>query len=292
MTPFSRVALVAKYKHDRAVGEAARQLAAQLAADGARVEIETGLARLSRMEAGRDGVAATLPLAEIGGDALAAVIGGDGTFIRVARELAPRGVSLVGVNLGYLGFLTDIPLARMIPTVREVARGRHNPESRMMLEVRVVRDGRQIVSTCAINDIVVSRGEAGVLLNMEILVGRAYALSMRADGLIVSTPTGSTAYAMSAGGPIIEPALDSVLLAPLAPHSLTQRPIALAPEKPVAVKLTKARRARLHIDGQEDIKLKEGDCVTARRHPKRMRVCHPRNYDYFETLRRKLGWGG
>ena len=238
MTPFSRVALVAKYKHDRAVGEAARQLAAQLAADGARVEIETGLARLSRMEAGRDGVAATLPLAEIGGDALAAVIGGDGTFIRVARELAPRGVSLVGVNLGYLGFLTDIPLARMIPTVREVARGRHNPESRMMLEVRVVRDGRQIVSTCAINDIVVSRGEAGVLLNMEILVGRAYALSMRADGLIVSTPTGSTAYAMSAGGPIIEPALGQRLA--------RAARAAFAHAAPDRARARKARRRQTH----------------------------------------------
>ena len=223
---------------------------------------------------------------------LAAVFGGDGAFIAAARRLAPLGLPLFGINLGTLGFLTDLSPRNMRAGARSIVAGKYREESRMMLGVHVRRGTRtEKKDGIAVNDLVISRGHGGRLVALSVFISRQFAFALRADGLILSTPTGSTAYNLAAGGPIVEPELDAFSLAPLCPHALAHRPLLVGGEREIAVRVDAAPEAYLHIDGQEDIALRRGDLIVARRHPKRLLVRHPPGHDYFETLRRKLRWG-
>jgi NAD+ kinase len=223
---------------------------------------------------------------------LAIVLGGDGTMLSIARRLAPAQVPLIGVNLGRLGFLTDIPLARMEPSVIDMIDGRYVEERRSMIAARIERAGEagQVDDALGLNDVVVNRGALGSLIEYAIEIDGRFVFAMRADGVIVATPTGSTAYALSAGGPILAPEVPAFALVPVAPHALTHRPIAVPDSATIAITVQHGRDASVHCDGQAHLELGEGDRVVLRRAPHQARFLHPDGYDYFAMLRQKLHW--
>ena len=234
---------------------------------------------------------ATHPVEELGSRVdLAIVVGGDGTLISSARLMAPHGVPLVGVNLGRLGFLTDIQADRIGPSIESILDGEYFSESRMLLEGSVMRGGRKVFATVAMNDIVVSRGAAGSMIEFSVNVDGEFIYALRGDGLIVATPTGSTAYALSAGGPILHPALDALALVPINPHTLSNRPVAIRSESRVEIMLIRGEDARANFDVQSHHTLELGDIVSVVAAPKPAILLHPPNYRYFSMLRNKLHW--
>jgi NAD+ kinase len=223
---------------------------------------------------------------------LAIVLGGDGTMLSIARRLAPAEVPLIGVNLGRLGFLTDIPLSRMEPAVIEMLDGHYAEERRSLIAARIERAGAagHVEHALGLNDVVVNRGALGSLIEYAIEIDGRFLFAMRADGVIVATPTGSTAYALSAGGPILAPEVPAFALVPVAPHALTHRPIAVPDTASIAITVQHGRDASVHCDGQAHFELGEGDRVVLERAPYRARFLHPSGYDYFAMLRQKLHW--
>jgi NAD+ kinase len=221
---------------------------------------------------------------------LAIVMGGDGTMLSVARRLAPHAVPLIGVNLGRLGFLTDIPLARMEPTLDAMLDGRYTEEHRSLLAVTVIRRDGSEQHAPALNELVVNRGGLGTMIECAVEIDGRFVYAMRADGVIVATPTGSTAYALSTGGPIIAPEVPAFALVPIAPHALTHRPIAVPDRATIDVTVTRGRDAAVHCDGQAHFELAEGERVRAQRAPHTARFLHPEYHDYFAMLREKLHW--
>jgi len=223
---------------------------------------------------------------------LAVVLGGDGTMLSIARRLAPADVPLIGVNLGRLGFLTDIPLARMELAVIDTVEGRYAEDRRSLIAARIERagDAQRVEHSLGLNDVVVNRGSLGSLIEYAIEIDGRFVFAMRADGVIVATPTGSTAYALSAGGPIMAPAVPAFALVPVAPHALTHRPIAVPDTASIAITVQHGRDASVHCDGQAHFELGEGDRVVLERAPYQARFLHPEGYDYFAMLRQKLHW--
>ncbi len=221
---------------------------------------------------------------------LAVIVGGDGTLISCARLMAERGVPLVGVNLGRLGFLTDIPADSLESAIESVLDGEFIPESRALLAGAVRREGRTLFSALAMNDVVVSRGAVGSMIEFAVTVDGEFIYSLRADGLIVATPTGSTAYALSAGGPILHPALQAIALVPISPHTLSNRPVAIRGTSKVEITLVRGADSRVNFDVQAHFQLEPGDVVTVSAAPKSATLLHPRGYRYFSMLRQKLRW--
>ena len=219
---------------------------------------------------------------------LAIVLGGDGTFISVARQLAPYNVPIVGVNLGRLGFLTDLTLLNLTESLPQLLAGQYREERRVLLSVvsSLANAGQHL----AVNDVVVNRGGATSLVDLEISLNDRFAYGFRADGVIVATPTGSTAYALSAGGPIMAPFVNAFTIVPIAPHALTNRPIVVADDSVIRITVARAREALASIDGHHVIPLTEGDSVEIKRAADSVRLWHPLDYDYYHTLREKLGW--
>jgi NAD+ kinase len=219
---------------------------------------------------------------------LAIVLGGDGTFISVARQLARHDVPIVGVNQGRLGFLTDLSLANLAESLPRLLAGEYREERRVLLSTTSsTADGAEYL---AVNDVVVNRGGATSLVDLEISLNDRFAYGFRADGVIVATPTGSTAYALSAGGPIMAPFVNAFTIVPIAPHALTNRPIVVADDSVIRITVARAREALASIDGHQVIPLNEGDSVVLRRAQDTVRLWHPLDYDYYHTLREKLGW--
>jgi NAD+ kinase len=283
---FPRVAVVGRYASPDLAAPLAH-LAHYLTAKGHAVVLEGGTARYAPLP----GYSTAAP--EDLGTAvdLAIVLGGDGTMLSIARRLAPFGVPLIGINQGRLGFLTDIPLARMEATLDAMLAGRHLEERRTLLAATVVRaNGDRDEEAFALNEVVVNRGSLGSMIECAIEIDGRFVYSMRADGIIVATPTGSTAYALSAGGPILDPQLASFLLVPVAPHALTHRPIAVSDAAHIAITVLRARDAGFHCDGQAYFPLSEGDRVELSRAPHAARFLHPEGHDYFAMLREKLHW--
>ncbi len=221
---------------------------------------------------------------------LAVVVGGDGTMLGFAREMARHGVPLLGINQGRLGFITDIPIERWREALAPVLAGDHEMESRAMLEGAVLRDGESIFSGLALNDVVVSRGGTAGMVELKVSVGEQFVANMRADGLIVASPTGSTAYSLSAGGPIMHPSIAGWLLAPIAPHTLSNRPIVLPDSGEVRLEIVAGRDASVSFDMQSLASLLHGDTITVRRSQHQVRFLHPKGWSYYATLRRKLRW--
>ena len=221
---------------------------------------------------------------------VAIVVGGDGTMLSIARRLAPFDVPLIGVNQGRLGFLTDIPLAAMAATLAPMLDGRYVEQRRTLLAVEIDRPDGLRDESLALNDVVVNRGSLGSMIECAVDIDDRFAYAMRADGIIVATPTGSTAYALSAGGPILAPQLASFLLVPVAPHALSHRPIAISDECKIAITVLQGRDAGVHCDGQGHFALAAGDRVTLRRAAFHARFLYPEGHDYFATLREKLNW--
>ena len=230
-------------------------------------------------------------LAQIGAEAeVAIVLGGDGTMLSIARDLAAHDVPLIGINFGRLGFITDIALHQMPEVLAPMLHGHYEADRRTLLESDVLHAGLTALRTHALNDVVISHGVTGGLIEFTVRVDGATMYTQRADGLILATPTGSTAYALSANGPILHPSLNGLVLVPVAPHTLSNRPIALPDDVEIEIELTEARDASAYFDMQSLSELQAGDIVRVRRSRHVATLLHPAGYNYFATLRQKLHW--
>jgi NAD+ kinase len=239
---------------------------------------------------GVPGVAA-MSAQEIGEQACAAiVVGGDGTMLGIARQLARYDVPLIGINQGRLGFMTDIPIERMVPALGEILKGAATAEKRSLLEGRVMREGRQIFCGVAFNDVVVARGAGAGMAELKVTVDGKFMYNQRSDGLIVATPTGSTAYAQSAGGPQMHPSLAGVVLVPIAPHALSNRPIVVPDSSEIVVEIVNGRDISVNFDMQTFASLQHGDEIVISRSPHTVTFLHPEGWSYYHTLREKLHW--
>ncbi|HEX6362972.1 MAG TPA: NAD kinase [Albitalea sp.] len=282
---FKTVAVVGK-SDAASLPDILEQLAAVLRARGITILMDPQTA-----QAARTAPDATLEIEAMPARAdLAVVVGGDGTLIGCARHMAEHGVPLVGVNVGRLGFLTDIPADGLASGLESVLEGEFTAEQRLLLAGSVRRGGRTMLSELAMNDVVVSRGALGTMIEFAVTVDGEFIYSLRADGLIVSTPTGSTAYALSVGGPILHPALPAIALVPISPHTLSNRPVVLRSGSKVEVTLVRGPDARANFDMQAHFALEANDVVAVSSSAKPATLLHPKGYRYFSMLRQKLRW--
>ena len=279
---FRKIALVGKIGSPE-IAASLRELAAFLKKRGCETLIEKETAQ----DIGERG----LDYAAIGAKAdLAVVIGGDGTLLAAARNLVRHHVPVVGVNLGRVGFMTDIGHRDMQEGIGAILEGKYRIKERTLLDAEILRGRESILRTLALNDAVVSKGAQGRLIEFELLLDGEFVYSLRADGMIVATPTGSTGYALSAQGPILHPAVPAFALVPLAPHTLSARPVSVSDKSVIEIHLKHAQEARAHFDGLALADLKDDDRVVLKRSADTVRFVHPPGYRYFATLREKLGW--
>jgi NAD+ kinase len=224
---------------------------------------------------------------------LAIVVGGDGTLLHIAREIASQNIPLAGINLGRLGFLVDIPREDMDEILREILNGNYQQEERILLHASLSRAGKVIHSAEALNDVVVSKGELARLIEFETLVDDTHVNTARADGIIVATPTGSTAYALSANGPILAPELEAIALVPICPHTLSFRPLVISSQSSVCIRMLDSGQDNCYLsfDGQSAVRMQDGDTVDIKMAEHRVKLLRPVNHSHYEVLRVKLGWG-
>jgi NAD+ kinase len=219
------------------------------------------------------------------------VLGGDGTLLSAARAVAPVHVPILGVNLGSLGFLTEVPLPELYPTLEAVDGKKCDVESRSMIHVRVLRDGQQLAEAHALNDIVVSKTTIARLTSFDIFINGAFVTHSRGDGLIIATPTGSTAYSLAAGGPVLMPQVEALVITPISPHSLSHRPLVIRDSVEIEILVQSATdEAFLSIDGQVGVPVAEGDRLVCRKSPYTTQLLRM-NKSFFDVLRTKLKWG-
>jgi NAD+ kinase len=211
-------------------------------------------------------------------------------MLGIARELSRHNLPLVGINQGRLGFITDITVGQFREALAPMIAGDYEEERRTMLEGSVCRDGEIIFEGFAVNDVIVSRGGTASMVELKIDVGTEFVANLRADGLIIGSPTGSTAYALSAGGPILHPGIAGWVLVPIAPHDLSNRPIVLPDSREISIEIVAGRDASVNFDMQALASLLHGDRVTVRRSAHQVRFLHPLGWSYYATLRRKLHW--
>jgi NAD+ kinase len=277
-----RVGIVPRL-HSEPAAQLAREMVARLAQRGVQAVVET--------EAAVPGLPCE-PGRELGGRAdLIVVLGGDGTLIHAAGLCAGREVPILGVNMGTLGFLTEFPRDRVWEALDAALSGKLHASRRLMLSAEVRRNGQVLLSGAALNDVVISRDALSRLARLDVSVDENEAATYEADGLIIATPTGSTAYSLSAGGPIVYPTLDAILLTPICPHALTQRPVVLPADLPVRVKLVSRGEMFVSIDGSHGRHLEAGDEVQVRTAPHRTVLLKNPDLDPFAILRQKLRWG-
>lgn len=282
---FDTIAIIGKHG-DASATDLLRELADFLSSRGHRVVFESGTA----LDVHRSGLVALTP-DQIGAEAdLAIVLGGDGTMLGIARRLAPFGVPLIGVNQGRLGFMTDIPSDRMLPVLAEMLDGKLATEQRSLLQGVVQREGQTIFAGAAFNDIVVARGTGAGMVELRVTVDGHFMYNQRSDGLIVATPTGSTAYSLSAGGPILQPDLGGIVLVPIAPHALSNRPIVLSDNREIVIEVASGRDCSVNFDMQALTTLQQQDRVIVRRDRHTVTFLHPEGWSYYDTLREKLHW--
>ena len=222
---------------------------------------------------------------------LVVVLGGDGTLLSMARAVGDLGVPLLGVNLGGLGFLTATTLEEMLPALEALLAGRMAADERMMLTTRLVRNGQRLCEYAALNDVVITKAAMSRIIDLAVSVEGQHATEYRADGLIISTPTGSTAYSLSAGGPILFPTMDAIVLTPICSHTLTNRPIVLPGTHHVEVTLLADQEVMVTVDGQVGVNLKQGDTVEVVKAAARIHLVRFPQKDFFSVLRTKLKWG-
>ena len=220
-------------------------------------------------------------------------LGGDGTMIATARLVSGRGTPVLGVNLGTLGYLTEFSAEDAIPALESVIRGEYEVDSRIMLDWQVIRDGDQVGAGSALNDIVVNKSALARIIDIDFSVGAHYVTTYRADGLIVATPTGSTAYNLSAGGPIIAPGAKVMIISPICPHALTNRPLVLPDHAEIKLQInTREQEVMLTSDGQTGMPMMSDDRVIIKKSAKTFNIISARDRDYFQILRNKLKWSG
>ena len=221
---------------------------------------------------------------------LGLVVGGDGTMLGIGRQLAPYGVPLIGINTGRLGFITDIPLDSYQSSLVPMLAGDYEEDHRSLMQAQVIRDGEPVFDALAMNDVVVNRGATSGMVELRVSVGGHFVANQRADGFIIASPTGSTAYALSAGGPLLHPSIPGWVMVPIAPHTLSNRPVVLPDAEEISIELVAGRDASANFDMQSLASLQHGDKVVVRRSEFRVRFLHPRGWSYFDTLRKKLHW--
>jgi NAD+ kinase len=282
---FRHAALVGKF-HALGSRDMLEQIARFLIAQGLEVSLEAETA----LNTGLTEYGSLTP-AEMGRHCdIAVVVGGDGTMLGIARQLAVHGTPLVGINQGRLGFITDVPAGDYATALQAIIAGDYEEEHRTMLEGGVKRDGAMIFEGLAMNDVVVSRGTSASMVEIRIDIGDEFVTNLRADGLIIASPTGSTAYALSAGGPILHPGISGWVLVPIAPHSLSNRPVVLPDARAVSIEIVAGRDASVNFDMHSIASLLRGDRIVVARSKHQVRFLHPRGWSYFATLRRKLHW--
>ena len=282
---FRHAALVGKY-HAQGIRGILEELASFLIRQG----LEVSLERETALNTGLSDYGALSPT-ELGQQCdIAIVVGGDGTMLGIARQLSRFGIPLVGINQGRLGFITDVPVGQFAEALAPMIAGDYEEERRTMLEGGVWRDGDIIFEGFAMNDVVVSRGATASMVELKIDIGNEFVANLRADGLIIGSPTGSTAYALSAGGPILHPGIAGFVLVPIAPHDLSNRPIVLPDTGEINIEIVAARDASVSFDMQSLASLLVGDRIEVRRSANQVRFLHPRGWSYYATLRRKLHW--
>lgn len=284
-TSFKTVALIGKYKSPE-IAEPLLRLAKYLEQRRVKVLID----RLTASHIG-DSKYPVLLLEELGRKAdLAIVIGGDGTMLNIARTLAPYDVPLIGINQGRLGFLTDISVDTMFETIGAILDGKSVTEDRMLLQSEIFSGNERVFEVLAFNDVVVSKGIKGSMVEFEVRIDGEFIYTQRSDGLIVATPTGSTAYALSSGGPIVHPSLSVIALVPVCPHTLSNRPIVISSDCTVEITIRSADDPRAHFDSHSRVDLKEGDRIVVRRYSHTISLLHPVGHSYYAMLREKLNW--
>jgi NAD+ kinase len=278
------IAIFAKV-HDPRCQDVALQLIAWLRGKGLTPLVEAHLARHIDF---REAVIGDIP----DNTDLVVVLGGDGTLISVARLIGEREVPILGVNLGSLGFLTEITLDELCASVDSFLSGEYRVSERLMLHVAVVRNGRVIEEKRVLNDVVINKGALARIIDLETMINGSYLTTFKGDGMIVSTPTGSTGYSLSANGPILYPELECFVITPICPHTLTTRPIVVASDSRISVELKCINEdVFLTLDGQVGVELKCGDEIRIGKADKRTRLIISSSRDYFEILRTKLKWG-
>ena len=289
---FRHVALIGKYQAVASgiAGASSRQaledIARYLHAQGCDVAFEA-------QTAANMGIAgyACLDVHGIGAECdLGLVVGGDGTMLGIGRQLACYGVPLVGINQGRLGFITDIPFDGFESRLKPMLGGEYEEDHRSLMQARVMRDGRCVFDALAMNDVVVNRGATSGMVELRVEVDGRFVANQRADGLIIASATGSTAYALSAGGPLLHPSLPGWVMVPIAPHTLSNRPIVIADTSEIAIEVVAGRDASANFDMQSLASLLHGDRIVVSRSEHSVRFLHPKGWSYFDTLRQKLHW--
>jgi NAD+ kinase len=279
---FGRIALVGKLRSPE-IAASLRELIAMLKKRGCEVLVE----KQTAVDLGGQGV----DYAAIGASAdLAVVIGGDGTLLAAARNLVRHQVPVVGVNQGRVGFMTDIGHRDMQTGIGAILDGQYSMEERAVLDAEIVRGKESLLRTLALNEAVVGKGSQGRLIEFKLSLDGEFVYTLRGDGVIVATPTGSTAYALSAQGPILHPAVPALALVPLNPHTLSARPVSVSDRSVIEISLVRALDARAHFDGLALTDMQEGDRLVLKRSTDVVRFVHPPGYRYFATLREKLHW--
>jgi len=289
---FRHVALIGKYQ---ASGGRAQRGAPDVVMEGIAAFLEAQGCTVFVEESEADGVPVgrykALTVEEIGEECdLGLVVGGDGTMLGIGRQLAPYGVPLIGINRGRLGFITDIALDDYEATLVPMLAGEYEEDHRHLMHAQVMRNEVSVFDALAMNDVVVNRGGTSGMVELRVTVGRHFVANQRADGMIIASSTGSTAYALSASGPLLHPAVPGWVLVPIAPHTLSNRPLVLPDAEEVSIELVGGRDASANFDMQSLASLAIGDRVVVRRSDYRVRFLHPRGWSYFDTLRKKLHW--
>ena len=282
---FRHAALVGKFQ-SRGIRPVLEEIAHFLVGQGLDVSFEQDTAQstgVSDFDA--------LPIDALGRDCdLAVVVGGDGTMLGIAREVARHNLPLVGINQGRLGFITDVAANHWREALAPMIAGDYEEEHRTMLEGGVWRDAERIYSALSLNDVVVSRAATAGMVELRVDVGDDFVANLRADGLIIASPTGSTAYALSAGGPILHPGIAGWVVVPIASHTLSNRPIVLPDSGEVRIGIVAGKDVSANFDMHNLASLIEGDQVRVRRSAHKVRFLHPLGWSYYATLRRKLRW--
>ena len=285
---FKSVAIIGKYMNPAALLQMRTELATlaqHLQQIGIKVYVESNTALHAQLES-----ASTISLEHMGETVdLAIVLGGDGTMLSVARSLIHADVPLVGINRGRFGFLTDLRTEDMLGAIDRILAGDYSKEPRMLLHAQVIRDGQELHAGYALNDVVIKSDLR--LIELEVTIDDQFVYRQRADGLILSTPTGTTAYALSSGGPILHPKLEAITLVPICPHTLSNRPIAVPSASKIELVMVQFDEAQLSFDGQQQVALACGDRVLVKRAERTISLLHPNEYCYFDMLRNKLNWG-
>ncbi|MET0542185.1 MAG: NAD kinase [Variovorax sp.] len=289
---FRHVALIGKYQASGARAQAGAHddvmsgIGAFLESQGCEVSVEQSSGDVPESSRYR-----ALTVDEIGEQCdLGLVVGGDGTMLGIGRQLARHGLPLIGINRGRLGFVTDIPLDNYQDRLIPMLAGEYEEDHRSLMHAQVLRDEKIVFDALAMNDVVVNRGATSGMVELRVSVGKHFVASQRADGLIIASPTGSTAYALSAGGPLLHPSIPGWVLVPIAPHTLSNRPILLPDADEITIELVAGRDASANFDMQSLASLQHGDRIVVRRSDYRVRFLHPIGWSYFDTLRKKLHW--